>query len=84
MNPRFEYKNIKFLCRLARTNKEIAYLEIDGVATNLDAVNVMSLPALLNQAGNEGWELVSHSKDRCSSGVVIHDLYLKREKSLQF
>ena len=78
MGKKFEYKNIRFRFNVSNDiTQEFAYLDIDGkrVKKMFDNDKAFpTLPALLNAAGADGWELVSHSSINSD-----HYLFFKRE-----
>ena len=80
----FEYKNIRFDFKGRGITQEINLLDIDGKRVKgwySNTEEVPTLPVLLNAAGSDGWELISHSvnQDNQSNGVTFHYLYFKRE-----
>ena len=83
MIRKFEYKNIRFDFKGRGITQEINLLDIDGKRVKgwSSGHEVPTLPELLNAAGAEGWELVSHSvnQDTKNNGVTFHYLYFKRE-----
>jgi len=84
MARKFEYKNIRFDFKGRGITQEINILDIDGQRVRGwfgKTQEVPTLPELLNLAGSEGWELVSHSvnQDNVANGVTFHYLYFKRE-----
>jgi hypothetical protein len=84
MVRKFEYKNIRFDFKGRGISQEINLLDIDGNRVKgwyINTQDVPTLPQLLNAAGTDGWELVSHSvnQDNQNNGVTFHYLYFKRE-----
>ncbi|NJL91009.1 MAG: hypothetical protein HC916_15365 [Coleofasciculaceae cyanobacterium SM2_1_6] len=84
MGKKFEYKNIRFDFKGRGITQEINLLDIDGKRVKgwyKNTEEVPTLPALLNAAGADGWELISHSvnQDNQTNGVTFHYLYFKRE-----
>ena len=83
-HKKLEYKNIRFDFKGRGITQEINLLDIDGKRVKgwfENASNVPSLPEILNAAGADGWDLVSHSvnQDMKNNGVTFHYLYFKRE-----
>ncbi|MFE1744090.1 hypothetical protein [Coleofasciculus sp. H7-2] len=84
MKKKFEYKNIRFDFKGRGITQEINLLDIDGKRVKgwlANTEEVPTLPNLLNAAGVDGWELVSHSvnQDNQANAVTFHYLYFKRE-----
>lgn len=84
MTKKFEYKNIRFDFKGRGITQEINLLDIDGKRVRgwyQNRNEVPTLPELLNAAGDDGWELVSHTvnQDNEANGVTFHYLYFKRE-----
>jgi hypothetical protein len=86
MMKKFEYKNIRFDFKGRGITQEINLLDIDGKRVKGWANNgdkIPTLPELLNEVGQDGWELVSHTvnQDNQANAVTFHYLYFKREVS---
>ena len=74
-HQKWEYMSVRFQFKGLGATKEFQYLSVDGDKLKVnDSRIVDTLPELLEYAGNDGWELVTHT------GETYHYMTFKRPK----